>query len=269
MNNKVNNRWCENEYRGNQPWKMFPGPTPLNCAAPDGPPPIVGTDTSSGDPRCRVFIGNLNTFKVTRMELEQIFQRHGPIRAISMHKGYGFVQFFVEEHARRAAMHEHSRYVGGQCLDCNLACEPKPGQRNKNKPDANSAGEQKQGPKKRQQHEEGEPVVKKLKPENGMAESHVDVNQEDLNTYRNPDIIVCGNCKEQLPDIFSLTEHKRTRCKLRFTCKCQALQAKSAHEAPTLLCATCGRTFDNSWDLVTHVQEEHQMPIYEVPHDHD
>ncbi len=38
----------------------------------------------------------------------------------------------------------------------------------------------------------------------------------------NPDILICGNCREMFTDIHELLEHKKTYCKLRFTCKCDA-----------------------------------------------
>lgn len=36
----------------------------------------------------------------------------------------------------------------------------------------------------------------------------------------NPDILICGNCREMFTDLSELLEHKRDYCKLRFTCKC-------------------------------------------------
>lgn len=37
----------------------------------------------------------------------------------------------------------------------------------------------------------------------------------------NPDTLICGNCREYFTDLSELLEHKRSYCKLRFTCKCQ------------------------------------------------
>lgn len=37
----------------------------------------------------------------------------------------------------------------------------------------------------------------------------------------NPDTLICGNCREYFSDLSDLLEHKRSYCKLRFTCKCQ------------------------------------------------
>lgn len=37
----------------------------------------------------------------------------------------------------------------------------------------------------------------------------------------NPDVLICGNCRECFSEITELLDHKRTYCKLRFACKCQ------------------------------------------------
>ena len=34
----------------------------------------------------RVFVGNLNTFQVVKVDVEKIFQKYGRIAGISMHK---------------------------------------------------------------------------------------------------------------------------------------------------------------------------------------
>jgi uncharacterized CHY-type Zn-finger protein len=39
----------------------------------------------------------------------------------------------------------------------------------------------------------------------------------------NPDILICGNCREMFTELQELLDHKKTYCKLRFTCKCHAL----------------------------------------------
>ena len=36
----------------------------------------------------------------------------------------------------------------------------------------------------------------------------------------NPDILICGNCRELFNDIVDMLEHKKIYCKMRFTCKC-------------------------------------------------
>ncbi|XP_018411275.1 PREDICTED: RNA-binding Raly-like protein isoform X3 [Nanorana parkeri] len=85
--------------------------------------------TNKNDPRSinsRVFIGNLNTGIVKKSDIEGIFAKYGKIVGCSVHKGYAFVQYVSERHARAAVAGENARIIGGQPLDINMAGEPKP-----------------------------------------------------------------------------------------------------------------------------------------------
>ena len=44
----------------------------------------------------------------------------------------------------------------------------------------------------------------------------------------NPDILICGNCRELFNDIVDMLEHKKIYCKMRFTCKCDQNQHADA-----------------------------------------
>ncbi|KAM3928918.1 RNA-binding Raly-like protein isoform 2-T2 [Leptodactylus fuscus] len=85
--------------------------------------------TNKNDPKSinsRVFIGNLNTGIVKKSDIEAIFAKYGKIVGCSVHKGYAFVQYVSERHARAAVAGENARIIGGQPLDINMAGEPKP-----------------------------------------------------------------------------------------------------------------------------------------------
>ncbi|XP_036089160.1 RNA-binding Raly-like protein isoform X2 [Rousettus aegyptiacus] len=85
--------------------------------------------TNKNDPKSinsRVFIGNLNTAIVKKVDIEAIFSKYGKIVGCSVHKGYAFVQYMNERHARAAVAGENARVVAGQPLDINMAGEPKP-----------------------------------------------------------------------------------------------------------------------------------------------
>ncbi|KAM4028011.1 RNA-binding Raly-like protein isoform 3-T5 [Anomaloglossus baeobatrachus] len=85
--------------------------------------------TNKNDPKSinsRVFIGNLNTGIVKKSDIEAIFAKYGKIVGCSVHKGYAFVQYVSERHARAAVTGEYARIIGGQPLDINMAGEPKP-----------------------------------------------------------------------------------------------------------------------------------------------
>uniref|UniRef100_A0A8C7F4R6 RALY heterogeneous nuclear ribonucleoprotein n=2 Tax=Oncorhynchus kisutch TaxID=8019 RepID=A0A8C7F4R6_ONCKI len=100
--------------------------------------------TNKNDPKSinsRVFIGNLNTAVVKKMDVETIFSKYGRMLGCSVHKGYAFVQYASERHASGAVIGENGRLLAGQTLDINMAGEPMP-----NRPrgqDINMAGEPK------------------------------------------------------------------------------------------------------------------------------
>ncbi|XP_072308430.1 RNA-binding protein Raly [Eucyclogobius newberryi] len=85
--------------------------------------------TNKTDPKSRnsrVFIGNLNTAVVNKSDVELIFSKYGRVLGCSVHKGYAFVQYASERHARAAVMAENGHVLAGQTLDINMAGEPRP-----------------------------------------------------------------------------------------------------------------------------------------------
>jgi hypothetical protein len=107
----------------------------------------------------------------------------------------------------------------------------------------------------------------------------------------NPDILICGNCREMFSELSDLLDHKRSYCKLRFTCKCQEqlptiINSKTSRDSATtlqplnvrsslsfaenlypsskLLCVVCKDSFSNPWDLMVHAQAAHMVNIYEI-----
>ncbi|XP_043651168.1 transcription factor kayak [Drosophila teissieri] len=89
--------------------------------------------------------------------------------------------------------------------------------------------------------------------------------------YSNPDTLICGNCRESFGELSELLDHKKSYCKLRFTCKCQdvafAASAKTPPTSAKLLCAVCKDAFVNPWDLMVHAQAAHMVNIYELGDD--
>ena len=76
-----------------------------------------GRDTNSNDPnaiRRRVFVGNLNTDKVTRDEVEEHFSQYGKIVACSLHMNFGFVEFATEKEADEAVAKTHGTTLFGK-----------------------------------------------------------------------------------------------------------------------------------------------------------
>ena len=75
-----------------------------------------GRNTSSMDPKmmnARVFIGNLAADRITRQDVMKIFEPHGKVLGISLHKSYGFVQFENEEEAKAAVKVTNGKLVEG------------------------------------------------------------------------------------------------------------------------------------------------------------
>lgn len=84
--------------------------------------------TNKNDPKSinsRVFIGNLNTAVVKKSDVETIFSKYGRVLGCSVHKGYAFIQYANERHARGAVIGENGRVLAGQTLgelDNNMNC---------------------------------------------------------------------------------------------------------------------------------------------------
>ena len=85
--------------------------------------------TNKNDPKSinsRVFIGNLNIAIVKKVDIEAIFSKYGKIVGCSVHKGYAFVQYMSERHARAAVAGENARVIAGQPLgkSCSTGASP-------------------------------------------------------------------------------------------------------------------------------------------------
>ncbi|XP_033891448.2 nuclear receptor coactivator 5-like isoform X2 [Acipenser ruthenus] len=82
--------------------------------------------TNSNDPRDlerRIFVGNLPTNLMERKDLQELFMKYGKINALSMFRGYGFVQFERIDEAESAKAGENGRIYKGYKLDINMAAE--------------------------------------------------------------------------------------------------------------------------------------------------
>uniref|UniRef100_A0A8D2ZGE7 RALY heterogeneous nuclear ribonucleoprotein n=1 Tax=Scophthalmus maximus TaxID=52904 RepID=A0A8D2ZGE7_SCOMX len=112
---------------------------PIRPIRPSATPPSVcpamslkvqtSNVTNKTDPKSlnsRVFIGNLNTAVVKKSDVESIFSKYGRVLGCSVHKGYAFVQYAGERHARGAVVGENGRVLAGQTLDINMAGDPRP-----------------------------------------------------------------------------------------------------------------------------------------------
>lgn len=93
------------------------------------PPPrkyngMTGRDTNSNDKnalRRRVFVGNLATDQCTKLEIEEMFGKFGPLESCSLHNNFGFVQFVNDKDADAAVLDMHGKTLFGKRVDVNLA----------------------------------------------------------------------------------------------------------------------------------------------------
>lgn len=230
----------------------------------------VGNQTNSTDPAAvnsRIFVGNLNTHVVSKEDVERLFKRYGRIIGISMHKGYAFVQYTDTYDARNAVLGEDGRTIAGQILDVNMVSEPKPHQVNRKRqnlaPDPFATPRQLGSPIKRARTEPLNFRPTSIVGNKGVA-------KRKLQTYAEPDILICGNCREVFPGLQKLLEHKRHRCRLRFTCRCQVvglLPTESPPGIPLPVCAQCLARCGSWWELACHLEAAHGMAIYHHPLD--
>lgn len=80
---------------------------------------MAARNTNSDDPKMldsRVFIGNMPSDKVTRLDMEKLFEPYGKLLGVSLHKSYGFVQYEKEEEAKKAVEAMHGHNLHGQVL---------------------------------------------------------------------------------------------------------------------------------------------------------
>ncbi|XP_069977149.1 heterogeneous nuclear ribonucleoprotein C-like 3 isoform X3 [Penaeus vannamei] len=245
----------------------------------------VGNQTNSQDPQAvnsRTFVGNLNTFQCTKTDVERMFQRYGRIAGISMHKGYAFVQFTNPFDARSACMGEDGRSVFGQILDVNLVAEPKPHQIGRKRSNvAKAGGDWEQfydsynagtalgagGARLTPPLKRPRLMVPSMRqqPRAQSPKKVVSPGLEDLKTYSSPDILICGNCRELFSNLSDFIDHRRSYCKLRFTCKCSSHNGSlRSEESASLMCALCKESFASAWDLMVHAQAAHMVNIYQL-----
>ena len=72
--------------------------------------------TNSGNPkmiRARIFVGHLNTEKAARKDVEDLFAPFGNVLGVSLQNGYGFVQYELEEEAKKAIKELHGTHFCG------------------------------------------------------------------------------------------------------------------------------------------------------------
>ncbi|VVC41089.1 Zinc finger C2H2-type,RNA recognition motif domain [Cinara cedri] len=107
-----------------------------------------------------------------------------------------------------------------------------------------------------------------------LQQSHHAIVPDQLKLYSNPDILICGNCREMFTELQGLLDHKKEYCKLRFTCKCNNSAKPNFNNnkwpgnlnegCVSLMCVQCKESFDSAWDLMVHAQAAHMINVYQL-----
>lgn len=108
-----------------------------------------------------------------------------------------------------------------------------------------------------------------------QQQSHHAIVPDQLKLYSNPDILICGNCREMFTELQGLLDHKKEYCKLRFSCKCNNSVKPNFNNnnkwpgnlnegCISLVCVQCKESFDSAWDLMVHAQSAHMMNVYQL-----
>ena len=71
--------------------------------------------------RSRVFVGHLDTDQCSRVDVVKLFEECGPVKAVSLQHGYGFVQYEEIESALKALEDLHGRKFFGMNLGMHSA----------------------------------------------------------------------------------------------------------------------------------------------------
>ncbi|KAK2720651.1 hypothetical protein QYM36_004515, partial [Artemia franciscana] len=84
----------------------------------------------------------------------------------------------------------------------------------------------------------------------------------------NPDLLICGNCRELFSEIGSLLEHKKDYCKMRFLCKCatgdSTNECRDSEDKAFLICTYCNFEYKQAWEFLQHLQTKHDLKLFEL-----
>ncbi|KAI1718349.1 RNA recognition motif domain-containing protein [Ditylenchus destructor] len=208
----------------------------------------VSYDTSSKDPvlmRARVFVGNLNTNRVTREDVIQIFRAYGTLTGVTLFKGYAFVQYLSPNEADLSVSALNGYNWSGQILDVKLACGTPTG----GKPTTTNFG-QKRSP---------DPMFsikgEKMEHPNTQNKTYAEGLQElpkMVDHSATPDTLICGTCRFVTKGVSDYIQHRKNPCTF----------FKTEGEPNRLQCFTCTDEFSHSWDLVQHLTTTHKLVLY-------
>jgi RNA recognition motif-containing protein len=224
-------------------------------------PPSVSSHTNSKDPsmvKARVFVGNLNTFRVSREDLVGLFKSCGNVLGATLFKGYAFVQFSSATEAELCVQTLNGYTWEGSELDVKLAFSSPP--------------------KSKQVKSEGGNDSTSTTIPSAFNSSSANANNANTQTiidcyYKNKefakdfprqsfdshvegsfdDVLMCGECRFRTFDINDFADHKSQEC---------STVTKPPPEPESIQCFTCENTFESSWKLLQHLTDKHNLNLY-------
>ncbi|CAD5234618.1 unnamed protein product [Bursaphelenchus xylophilus] len=212
----------------------------------------ISTDTSSKDPEAlmsRIFMGNVNV-TTTRDDIIDVCRPFGRLKAVSLFKGYSFVQYNKPEDAAMAVQALDGYNLQGSKLDVRVVSVGGV----KGKGAVLNAGLAKRP--KTDFFFGGH----KVRPDvvNGRNKSFAEDISPGLTSlqfydHKQKDVLVCGSCRTTFAEIVDYIRHRRLP-------NCNFFEKEVC---PTKLsCFTCNSEFTDSWVFVQHLIHRHSINLY-------
>jgi RNA recognition motif-containing protein len=227
-------------------------PQPTRVAAGFGNKDKLSNDTSSKDPtlmKSRVFIGNLNTGQCARNDLIDLCQPYGRLKALSLLKGYAFVQYETQTEAEMAIKILNAYDFYGQKLDVRMAAMGK---------GSVVSTSSSSGPVRRPKHDflfGGQRIrVETTNVRNRTFSQDVfgAIKEIEFYDHGKDDTMICGTCRSVFSNIKNYIEHRRQK-------KCNFFEREVA---PTVVsCFTCKEEFNESWEFIQHLIHRHSINL--------
>jgi len=243
----------------------------------------VSFDTSSREPhllRSRVFVGNINTQTTSREDLIDLYSAYGTLLAVTVFKGYAFLQFSSTAEADNAVANTNKMEWGGCMLDVKLAISGMKNNVAATSSDQSFKNGGQRGVKrsnestinasnlttitvKRERQEPAvvvEPIAVATQNDRNRHTAEKWDNSAALYSHGLADTLICGGCRWVTSDLAAFCEH---RAQKDCTLEMEKPETKTASDEPDILqCFTCSDECSSSWGLIQHLVSRHGLSLY-------